>query len=385
VKKLLIAVVLAVAVLAGGSWIAYQTFKPYHAYSGAELVKLEPGTGAASAARLLASRGVLRGRVPFLALYALGRYRRCTLKAGEYLFDRPLSPRDVYWKLVHGDIYYHLVVIPEGSDRFDIARILQQKLGINPQDFLRATGQVALIHDLDPAAPTLEGYLFPDSYRFPASTTAAAAVEAMVGRFRRVLDSRFRQDLGSGDPSLHGALTLASLVEKETPDSSERPEIAGVFVRRLERGMLLDCDPTVVYAARLENGTDDDAASKPQPITASELNSDSPYNTYRHAGLPPGPICSPGAAALEAALHPAPGDTLYFVSNLHGGHVFARTLAEHQHNVARYRHAAAATGEGALSDHPAAARPQPAARGQARIDQGRHRARRKSRRHRGKP
>jgi UPF0755 protein len=350
VRKTLIAAGLAAAVLAAGAGIAYQTFKPYRAYSGAVLVNLEPGMGAASAARLLAARGVLRGRVPFLALYALGKYRRRTLKAGEYLFDRPLSPRDVYWKLVRGDIYYHLVVIPEGSDRFDIARILQERLGINPQDFLRASSQVALVHDLDPAALTLEGYLFPDSYRFPATTSAAAAVETMVGKFRRVLDSRFRQDLKPGERGLHDALTLASLVEKETPDAGERAEIAGVFTRRLERGMPLQCDPTVVYAERLEQESDNLTPSKAQPITASTLSSDSPYNTYRHPGLPPGPICSPGAASLEASLHPAPGDTLYFVSNLHGGHVFARTLEEHQRNVARYRHAAAAADHGAATD-----------------------------------
>lgn len=370
-RRSLIAAVLAAAVLAGGAWVAYQTLKPYRAYSGTVLMTLEPGTGAADAARLLAAHGVLRGRIPFLALYALGRYQRRTLKAGEYLFDRPLSPRDVYWKLVHGDIYYHLVVIPEGSDRFDIARILQEKLGISPQEFLRASDQVALVRDLDPAAPTLEGYLFPDSYRFPASTTAAAAVEAMVARFRRALDLQLRYD-NSGERSLHDVVTLASLVEKETPDPGERPEIAGVFARRLERGMLLECDPTVAYAQRLEEADGATAPLKPQPITASELNSDSPYNTYRHAGLPPGPICSPGAAALEAALHPAPGDTLYFVSNLHGGHIFARTLAEHQRNVARYRRAAG--DRGAATDRRAAA---PPARG--------HRVQGRSRRRSGKP
>ena len=378
-RKALIAAALAGAVLAAGAWVAYQAFKPYRAYSGAALVKLEPGMGAADAARLLASRGVLRSRVPFLALYALSRYRRRTLKAGEYLFDRPLSPCDVYWKLVHGDIYYHLVVIPEGSDRFDIARILQEKLRIDPQDFLRASSEVALIRDLDPEAPTLEGYLFPDSYRFPASTSAAAAVEAMVARFRQVLDLRFRQYLNSGERSLHDAVTLASLVEKETPDSGERPEIAGVFARRLERGMLLECDPTVTYAERLKEAAGAAAPSKPQPITANALNSASPYNTYRHAGLPPGPVCSPGAAALEAALHPAPGDTLYFVSNLHGGHIFARTLEEHQRNVARYRQAAAAD-HGTATDGRAAATPSAQ---RAPIDRrGRH-TQGKSRRHRG--
>lgn len=384
-RKALIAVV-ALGVLAGG-WILYQALTPYRAYRGSALVDLQPGTGAASAADLLASRGVLRGHVPFLALYAFGRSRHRTLKAGEYLFDHPLSPREVYWKLVRGDIYYHLVVIPEGSDRFDIARILQDKLGIDPRAFLEASHQTAFIHDLDPAAPSLEGYLFPDTYRFPATISAEAAAEKMVGQFRHVLDSRFRQDLRPqgmpGEPSLHDAVTLASLVEKETPDASERAQIAGVFSRRLERGMLLECDPTVVYATRLADESDAATPARPQPITSSTLNSDSPYNTYRHPGLPPGPICSPGVAALEAALHPAPGDSLYFVSNLHGGHVFARTLEEHQRNVTRYRHAAAAAERGAAADSPTSAAP--AAAGRGATDRGSRRAQRKPSRRSGQP
>ena len=377
-RKALITVV-ALGVI-GGGWILYQAYVPYRAYGGSVLVTLEPGTGAAVAAELLAARGVLRGRIPFLALYAFGRSRRRTLKAGEYLFDHPLSPHQVYWKLVRGEIHYHLVVIPEGSDRFDIARILQEKLGIAPRAFLEASDQRALIHDLDPTAPSLEGYLFPDTYRFPATTTAAAAAQMMVDQFRRVLNSRFHQDLKPGAPSLHDAVTLASLVEKETPDPRERTQIAGVFTRRLERGMLLDCDPTVAYAMRLEGAPDAPLPSGPQPITASALNLGSPYNTYRHVGLPPGPICSPGVASLEAALRPAPGDALYFVSNLHGGHTFARTLEEHQRNVTRYRHAAAAE-RGTAADSPAAAAPTAAGRGAA--DRGRRRVPRKARRRSG--
>jgi UPF0755 protein len=274
------------------------------------------------------------------------------LKAGEYLFDHALSAREVYWKLVRGDVYYHLVVIPEGSDRFDMARIFQQKLGLNPLDFLNATAQADLVRDLDPNATTLEGYLFPDTYRFPASTTTASAVQTMAERFRDVVSSKLSQ-IPSGS-SLHDVLTLASLVEKETPDPPERPEIAGVFTRRLQRGMTLDCDPTVRYAARLAAAPRVALDPTPAPITASEINSPSSYNTYRHTGLPPGPICSPGAASIEAALHPSEGDSLYFVSNLHGGHIFASTLEEHNRNVAQYRRQLAASAAG---ENDPAARP----------------------------
>jgi UPF0755 protein len=154
-------------------------------------------------------------------------------------------------------------------------------------------------------------------------------VGAMLARFRRVLGSKFLPDLRSSGAKLHDVITLASLVEKETPTPSERPIIAGVFARRLEKGWPLQCDPTVVYAARLNN--------RPiGPITERDLEFDSPYNTYRYAGLPPGPIASPGEASIRAAFHPEPGDFLYFVSNNRGGHVFSRSLAEHQRNVARY-------------------------------------------------
>jgi UPF0755 protein len=162
----------------------------------------------------------------------------------------------------------------------------------------------------------------------------------MLARFRQVMESRITPQLNGR--TLHDVVTLASMVEKETPDPAERPQIAGVFVRRLERGMLLECDPTVMYAARLSTESDVVPAAGPAPITASELNSPSPYNTYRHPGMPPGPICSPGVASIEGALHPAQGDALYFVSNLHGGHLFANTLEEHNRNVVRYRRQAEA-------------------------------------------
>ena len=339
-KKALI--LLAFPLVLSAAFIASLALRPFRGYSGSVIVKIPAGAGSRTAAGILESQGVLRSRLPFLALYAIGKPRQRTLKAGEYLFDRPLSPRDVYWKLVHGDIYYHLVVIPEGSDRFDMARIFHDKLALPPQDFLRATRDAEPVRDLDPQASSLEGYLFPDTYRFPASTTPESAVQAMLGRFRQVVESRIQPQLNGR--TLHDVLTLASLVEKETPDPAERPQVAGVFVRRLERGMLLECDPTVVYAARLDSESTYTPAPGPAPITADELKSASPYNTYRHPGIPPGPICSPGEASIEGALHPAGGDTLYFVSNLHGGHTFASTLEEHNRNVARYRRQAAEAG-----------------------------------------
>jgi UPF0755 protein len=324
-----------VAVAAGGAlWLALDFVSPYRGYAGNKLLVVEPGEHASRVARRLVSQGVLRHRGPFLLGYWIGRPRHA-LRAGEYMFERPLRPLDIYRKLVQGDVYLHPIVIPEGSDCFDIARILNLRLGIDPAQFRRVTQQTMMIRDLDPRAPSLEGYLFPDTYRFARGVSAATVALTMLGRFRRVVAAR----LGDQRPPLpegwHEVMTLASLVEKETPEASERAIVAGVFERRIEKGMALQSDPTVVYAARLDH--------RPAgPITQSDLQLDSPYNTYRHAGLPPGPIANPGLASIRAALHPAGGEALYFVANNHGGHVFARTLAEHQHNVARYRREIAA-------------------------------------------
>ena len=329
-----LALILVIGADVFAAFASRELYRPYRGYSERLILEVQPGTGASALSEMLVEHGVLAQRLPFLARYAFGRLRRQRFKAGEYLFDRPLRPIDVYWKLVRGEIYLHPVVVPEGSDRFDMARIYQQALGIAPEDFLRATAETGLVHDLDPQAQTLEGYLFPDTYRFARGTTSARAVAAMVERFRQVYRSQLRRGPGREHETLHDLVILASLVEKETPSPAERPVVAQVFSKRLEKGWPLGCDPTVVYAERL-NGR---MLERPSPpITVSELRFDSPYNTYLRKGLPPGPIASPGLASLEAALEPARTDYLYFVSNNQGGHNFARTLAEHQRNVARYR------------------------------------------------
>jgi len=322
------------AAAVGLLWLAFDLLSPYRGYAGNQFLVIEPGARASQVADLLVARGVLKHRLPFLVRYWAARPGH-PLRAGEYLFDRPLRPIDVCRRLVQGDVYLHAVVIPEGADCFDIARILNLRLGIDPAQFLRVTQQAAAIRDLDPGAPSLEGYLFPDTYRFPRGVSAQTVVLTMLARFRRILATRFLNQQPSSPADWHEVVTLASLVEKETPEAAERPLIAGVFARRLERGMPLQSDPTVVYAARLDY--------RPvSSITQSDLEFDSPYNTYRHSGLPPGPIANPGLASIRAALQPADGDMLYFVANNHGGHVFARTLAEHQHNVSRYRREVAA-------------------------------------------
>lgn len=314
-------------------WTAWEFYTPYKGYSGSVVLEIPAGARATQVARDLEARGVLASRWPFLLRYWLGRRRHETIKFGEYRFDRLLNVSQVYGKLIRGEVWLHTVVIPEGSDRMDEARIFHREIGLDPQAFLAAASDPAAIRSLDPVAQSLEGYLFPDSYRFPRGVTAAKVISTMLARFRAVYDARLKNQLDGR--SLHDVLTLASLVEKETPQASERPEIAGVFIRRLEKGMALDCDPTVIYAVRLASGTGLNLFNG--PLTRGDLQSPSPYNTYIHPGLPPGPICNPGAASIEAALHPAAGTALYFVSNNHGGHVFADTLAQHHRNVEQYR------------------------------------------------
>lgn len=331
-KKILALLVLVM--IAGLAIVSIEVLRPYRGYSGQIIVDIPPGTRAPEVANRLMAKGVLAHRWPFLLIYGADRWRH-RLKAGEYLFDHPMRPLDVYRKLIRGEVYFRTVVIPEGSNRFDIAQVLHKRLGIAPEDFLKITLDAAPIHDLDPKAPSLEGYLFPDTYRFEYHPTAAHIAMKMLARFREILNQDFQQDLSQSGESLHRVITIASLVEKETPDADERPIVAQVFELRLKTGMLLQCDPTVAYAAEMNH-------LPRAPITESDLNLKSPYNTYVHKGLPPGPICNPGKASILAALHPASTRYLYFVSNNHGGHRFARSLAEHQRNVARYRKQAAA-------------------------------------------
>ena len=219
--------------------------------------------------------------------------------------------------------------MPEGSNRFDIARLIGNNGTISSGDFIKASADPASIRDLAPKAPSLEGFLFPSTYRLSHSTTAPDLCRLMTTEFRRQWKKL--------DPSHSGdvlkAVTVASLVEKETGVADERKIVAGVFTNRIEKGMRLDCDPTTIYAALLDN-------RYTGAIHKSDLLNQNPYNTYQNVGLPPGPIANPGAASLEAALNPAATDYLFFVAKADGpGHVFSTTRAAHEKAVMAYRHA----------------------------------------------
>ncbi len=321
-----ILVLLALLLLAAVALLAW----PYRGHEGRVTLVIEQGMSRRAIAEALATRGVLYSRWPFL-VYAYLQPRR-TLKAGEYAFAEPLSTLAVFDKLVQGAVVLYPLTIPEGWTRWDIADEVARQQLASREAFLAATDNVALIRDLAPEARNLEGFLFPDTYNFARPSDPAAMVRTMVQHFRTVYAELAQQSAPPAKLSPYQAVTLASLVEKETGVPQERGLVAAVFYNRLERGIVLACDPTVIYAARLADDGAFDGV-----INVSDLERDSPYNTYRRAGLPPGPIASPGRAALEAALKPPDSNYLFFVSNTEGGHHFAATSAEHERNVARYR------------------------------------------------
>jgi UPF0755 protein len=325
---LLLILVLAAAAVGGYLW--YSVEKPFGTI-GAEgvYVTIPHGASRRTAARLLEESGVIRSSLAF-EIYAR-RHPKRTLVAGDYFFDHPISGKDVFWKLADGDVFVQPFTVKEGETIFDIAHDLETAKYMTGEDFLKAAQDPAQIKDLFADAKTLEGFLFPATYNLPRHVTAKDLTGMMIKKFREAMARLEPGGLkaGQGAESLGSIVTMASLVERETPKPEERPLVAGVFTNRLEKNMLLQCDPTVIYALQMDdkyNGT----------LTSKDLHLDSPYNTYVYKGLPPGPIGNPGEVALQAALHPAQTDYLYFVANTQGGHFFAATLAEHNKNVVRY-------------------------------------------------
>ena len=318
----LIAIALVIAV----AWLAYGLLWPAGP-SQQKLVQLKGGSSAHHIAAELAKNGIIRNQYAFLLWHYM--HGRKPLKAGEYEFDHRASLREVYDRIAGGDIFFHTVVVPEGYNIFDVAGAIEEAGLGKREDFLKiAQTDTALVRDLDPKAPSLEGYLFPDTYHFTRTQSMHDMAAAMVRRFRQNI-----KEMGLNQ-NVHDVVTMASIIEKETGAPEERPEVASVFYNRLQKNMQLKTDPSAIYAALLNNRYSG-------VIHQSDLHFDSPYNTYRNAGLPPGPISNPGKASLEAAMHPAQTDFLYFVADPQnqGHHRFARTDAEHAVNVQAYRRA----------------------------------------------
>jgi UPF0755 protein len=312
--------------LAAGGWGAWQVYVPMTPPANTALL-LHSGYSTRRIAAELKKAGVIRSELAFQLWHA--KHPKPSLKAGEYLFDREATLPQVYERIARGDIYFHVVTIPEGYTMFDIAKAMEDAGLGSAADFLHiAETRTQLISDLAPDAKSLEGYLFPNTYQFTRTQSLEEMAATMIHQFRQVA-----QQIGLNSGSnldVARVVTMASIVEKETAAPEERPRVASVYYNRLTHKMALDADPSVIYAEQL-TGTYQGS------LHHADLAMNSPYNTYRFPGLPPGPIANPGKGALEAAMHPDSTEFLYFVSDGNGHHRFARSLEEHNRNVTAYR------------------------------------------------
>ena len=327
-RLILGAVVLLLAASAvSGGWLVSDWNTPFKGRPGPILVNVPKGTHAGVVLESLYQHGVVKSRISVKLAYGfLGRPRN--LKAGTYRFDQPATPLQVIEKLNRGEVVYTKVTIPEGLRAEEVARVLTEA-GLGKQEaFVHLMRDGKLIKDLDPEAHSLEGYLFPETYLLDPGLNEEAVLQALVKSFRSWWQSHGAPRGTSA--SVREVVTLASLVEKETGAPVERGLVAGVFYNRLKMGMPLQTDPTIIYA-------EVEAGDYRGHLTRDDWSYPSPYNSYLHAGLPPGPICSPGTASLEAALRPTPTNYVYFVSRNDGTHAFSRTLDEHNHAVDRFQ------------------------------------------------
>jgi UPF0755 protein len=330
-KKLLaLFLVILLVAAAAGAILYVRVRQPYRAWSGpSQVVEIPSGAGTRAIGDRLIGAGLVRDRLTYrLALWASGDARR--LKAGEYRFEREMSPIEVLGKIARGEVDLVNVTFREGLTITDMAALFETQ-GFGTADaFRQAARNVSLINDLDPVASDLEGYLFPETYAVSRRVDAPQLIRAMVDRFRRVLSPELQERAKARGLDVRQLVTLASIVEKETGATEERPLVAAVYSNRLKVGMGLQCDPTVIYALQRTGKFDGN-------LRREDLALDSPYNTYRYPGLPPGPIAAPGRGSLEAAAQPADVDYLYFVSRNDGTHAFARTLDEHNRNVQKFQ------------------------------------------------
>ncbi|MGA8273429.1 MAG: endolytic transglycosylase MltG [Candidatus Sulfotelmatobacter sp.] len=336
---------IVIGVLGAAGWFAWAILMPTEP-SGQTFVMLRQGYSTRHIAAELKANGVIHSENAFILWHYL--HHRRSLKAGEYLFEKPANIIDVQKRLRRGDVYFRTVVVPEGFTMFDIARAVEAAGLGRAEDFLKvAQTDTALVAGFAPGAPSLEGYLFPDTYEFSRMMSMQEMAGAMVKQFHQVASQiGLIQPAGetveaSSVPStpvpvvpegVERTVIMASIVEKETSVAEERPLVASVYYNRLEKNIALDADPSIIYAELL-------AGTYSGALHHDDMRFDSRYNTYKYPGLPPGPIANPGKSALEAAMHPAQSDYYYFVADAAGHHRFARTIEEHNKNVAAYRHA----------------------------------------------
>jgi UPF0755 protein len=331
VALLVTLVVLSAALLGAFVYYGYERArKPYKGFPEQEIFyTVTPGISSTSIAEALEKKGVIDdARIFLAALWYRGSTQR--LQAGEYRFSEPASTFEVIDRLERGDVFYLTVTVPEGLTLVETAALFANK-GLGDAEELREVfSRSELIAALDPEATNLEGYLFPETYQLPRRPSAEEIARAMVSHFKRVFDTTRQKKAEARELSPRELVTLASIVEKETGQAGERPLIASVFWNRIRRGMPLQSDPTIIYALKLEDRYDGN-------LRRTDLEMDSPYNTYLHKGLPPGPIASAGLESIDAVLDPPETEFYYFVSKNDGSHHFSKTLREHNQAVRKYQ------------------------------------------------
>jgi UPF0755 protein len=320
-----------IAGLAVGLYVEKQLRTPNSPSQPETIVEIPRGVGVREVVQLLHDRNLIDNEYVALGYLLLHR-NRGKIRAGEYMFDKPMTMPEVINKMISGTVYLHKFTVPEGLTIVATAQKWEEQGFGKADDFIHAANDsVSLIRDLDGESSSLEGYLFPETYSFPARTTARQAITTMINRFRTVAGKLQQQYPSEQWPlNLRQTVILASLIESEAKVNDERPVIGGVYLNRLTRHILLQCDPTVIYSLELAdqyNGT----------LTLKDLRFESPYNTYVHSGLPPGAITNPGYASLEAAVNPKPSNLLYFVRTTEGRHTFSDNLEAHNRAVAQYR------------------------------------------------
>jgi len=311
------------------TWLVRELYVPPKTSPEKTIFEVQKGWGPKVIARNLTKIGVIKKKWPFLMSYKLF-FSTESLKAGEYAFSLPLSTKEVLRILTEGKTYLHPLTIPEGLTAKEIFKFLNSKNFVREEDFLQAFSQTEAVSLWDREAKNLEGYIFPETYFFPKGIPTKKIIFSMVSQFKDVFKKEWQRRAEELGLTIREVVILASLIEKETSIPEEKKLVSAVFHNRLNLGMKLDCDPTIIYVLKQEGHFEGRLRYK-------DLKLDSPYNTYLYPGLPPGPICNPGRESLQATLYPAEEDYLYFVSKNDGSHQFSRTFREHQRAVLIYQ------------------------------------------------
>jgi UPF0755 protein len=333
-KFLIVIVIFSAAAFAG--WIYIALHKPYTHDKSNQYIQIPHGSSPNQILAKLDQEGILAGQTP-LKVYMKVTGNGNNMQAGEYQFRSPITPIEVLAELKKGKLRAVNLTIPEGFTRFDIAKRIAEQFPQNQpsgeQAILALMDDVSLIKDIDPEANNLEGYMYPNTYSFPRSVSTQVIIKTMVDEFRKVWSKGYAGQAAKMNLTPHKVITIASLIETESRLDEERPLVASVIYNRVKKGMPLGIDQTAVYIAKMENRWDG-------VINRSDLDSNSPYNTRKIIGLPPGPISSVSASSLKAALNPASTNYLYYVLNVQKNdksHVFYETAAQFEVGKAAYQ------------------------------------------------